>query len=95
MLGLTKLRSVSLMTSGLRSIRPVSTPDAFVRERGDIDISLFSDGDGVRLAHAEAIWPLYVDALGVDGLDEGWGADLGTHAMLRGHLRPELLHVRS
>lgn len=53
---------------------------AFTRDRPDIDLSPVKDEYGIRLAHAEATWSLYLDGLGGAGLAETWGGDLG-HVM--------------
>ncbi|MCE6075330.1 hypothetical protein FS799_10740 [Agrobacterium vitis] len=50
---------------------------AFTRDRPDIDLSPIAEEDGIRLAHSEATWSLYVDGLGGAGLAESWGGDLG------------------
>ena len=56
---------------------------AFARERPDIDLSPIEEEDGIRLAHAEATWSLYLDGLGGAGLAETWGGDLGRVMAIR------------
>lgn len=50
---------------------------AFSAARPDIDLSPVEEGGGIRIAHAEASWPLYSDAVGDGDLEAAWGADLG------------------
>jgi len=56
---------------------------AYAAERPDIELSSMEETSGVRLAHAEAIWRLYVDAAGEAELAESWGADLGRVLAIR------------
>jgi hypothetical protein len=56
---------------------------AYVAERPDIELSPIVETSGVRLAHAEAIWRLYIDAAGDAELAESWGADLGRVLAIR------------
>jgi hypothetical protein len=56
---------------------------AYAAERPDIELSPMEETSGVRLAHAEAIWRLYVDAAGEAELAESWGADLGRVLTIR------------
>ena len=90
-------RLVTAMSSSLRAAlavnalglpAPVSlVGDAdllsFTRDRPDTDFAPIEDADGIRVAHAEATWLLYVDALGDAGLAETWGGDLGRVMSIR------------
>lgn len=56
---------------------------AYAAERPDIELSPMEETSGVRLAHAEAIWRLYVDAAGEAELAGSWGSDLGRVLAIR------------
>lgn len=55
----------------------------YAAERPDIELSPMEETSGVRLAHAEAIWRLYVDAAGEAELAGLWGSDLGRALAIR------------
>lgn len=56
---------------------------AYAAERPDIELSPTAETSGVRLAHAEAIWRLYVDTVEEAELAESWGSDLGRVLAIR------------
>lgn len=56
---------------------------AYLADRPDIELSPMEETSGVRLAHAEAIWRLYVDVAGEAELAESWGSDLGRVLAIR------------
>lgn len=72
---------------GLPASKSLATEELvtdFVQAWGDLDLSPVEDRDGVRIAHAEAVWPLYIEAVGDADLAEAWGSDLGR--VLSAHL---------
>jgi hypothetical protein len=60
-----------------RSLIHADEVRSFAAERPDIELAASEEAAGIRLAHAEAVWPLYVDAVGDAQLAEVWGTDLG------------------
>lgn len=56
---------------------------AYAAERPDIELSPMEETSGLRLAHAEAIRRLYIDAAGEAELAQSWGTDLGRVLAIR------------
>ncbi|WP_420132482.1 hypothetical protein [Rhodopseudomonas sp.] len=56
---------------------------AYASERPDIELSPMEETSGIRLAHAEAVWRLYIDATEETDLATSWGADLGRVLAMR------------
>lgn len=75
--------AMAINVLGLPAPRALATDEAvseFVDAWKEIDLSPAADAVGVRLAHAEAIWPLYLETIGAENLAASFGSDLG-HAM--------------
>jgi len=77
-----------------RSLIHADEVRSFAVERPDIELAPSEEAAGIRLAHAEAVWPLYVDAVGAAQLAEVWGTDLGRVLAIRAS-RGEVTEART